>query len=82
MGLSAYPTPIVDYQILTENYPYLIRILSVSHPHPFLHLKVLWALKYGGMKNFLYLCNIKHKDTEKPLSKSLRPRKKHAVYGT
>ena len=31
--LSVYPTPNTDYQTLTRNYPYLIRISSVSHPY-------------------------------------------------
>ena len=53
MKLSVYPTPNTHYQRVTKNYPYLIRILSVSHPHLIRHQSLVLSEKH---KEYMRLC--------------------------
>ena len=54
MKLSAYPTPTTDYQLLTKNYPYLIRISSVSHPYLIRHQNLVLSEKRKKICIFVY----------------------------
>ena len=54
MKLSVYPTPNTDYQRVTKNYPYLIRISSVSYPYLIRHQNLVLSEKRKEYMRFVY----------------------------
>ena len=80
MNLSAYPTLATDYQLVTRIYPALKPTLEPTL-EPTLRNENLTKNIWKNGKYFVSL-QYQTKILSEPLSMSLRPLKKSAVYGT